>query len=324
MKALVGSRLFRWSAALNLVMCLLAGTGIAYGQHAPFLASGVKTGEADQNSVVVWVRLTKDETANFDKLPILSKGLALSERSKEAMPADVVPGMDGQFRIIYWLSQAAERTELATRWISVDRANDFIAQVPLKKLHAGTEYRYRIETRRDAEGPVANRIDGQFKTAPASNQAQPIRFIVSTCQAIRSIDDGPAGHVTYRAMLDFDPHFFVHTGDIVYYDKVPFARNESQARAKWQLMFSYGHNRAFHRHVTSYFMKDDHDTLKNDCWPGQKYGELTFEQGLKIFRQQVPMREHTYRTGSMGSRFASLVHGKSRLSNAESNAGWSG
>ena len=43
-------------------------------------------------------------------------------------------------------------------------------------------------------------------------------------------------------------------------------------------------------------MKDDHDTLKNDCWPGQKYGDLTFEQGLQIFRQQVPMNERTYRT----------------------------
>ena len=47
-------------------------------------------------------------------------------------------------------------------------------------------------------------------------------------------------------------------------------------------------------------MKDDHDTLKNDCWPGQTYGDLTFEQGLDIFREQVPMGEKTHRTYRWG------------------------
>jgi alkaline phosphatase D len=56
-------------------------------------------------------------------------------------------------------------------------------------------------------------------------------------------------------------------------------------------MFAYGHNRNFHLNVTSYFMKDDHDTLKNDCWPGQTYGDLKWDEGLAIFREQVPMGE---------------------------------
>ena len=97
-------------------------------------------------------------------------------------------------------------------------------------------------------------------------------------------------------MLSFKPHFFVHTGDILYYDKVPLCKNKAQARAKWNMMFAYGHNRKFHSLVTSYFMKDDHDTLKNDCWPGQTYGDLTFDEGLDIFREQVCMGEKTYRT----------------------------
>ena len=33
----------------------------------------------------------------------------------------------------------------------------------------------------------------------------------------------------------------------------------------------------FKREVSSYFIKDDHDTLKNDAWPGQTYGELTWD-----------------------------------------------
>jgi len=68
-------------------------------------------------------------------------------------------------------------------------------------------------------------------------------------------------------------------GDIVYYDKAPLAKNAAEARAKWNLMFAYGYNRNFHLNVASYFMKDDHDTLKNDCWAGQTYGDLTWGRG---------------------------------------------
>lgn len=103
-----------------------------------------------------------------------------------------------------------------------------------------------------------------------------------------------------KQILDFEPDFFVHTGDILYYDKAPLCKTIAQARAKWNLMFSYGHNKNLHRHVSSYFMKDDHDTLKNDTFPGQTYGDLTFDQGLAIFREQVPMGEKTYRTYRWG------------------------
>ena len=46
--------------------------------------------------------------------------------------------------------------------------------------------------------------------------------------------------------------------------------------------------RAFHREVASFFMYDDHDILRNDCWPGQTYGTLTFDQGVGIFHEQTP------------------------------------
>ena len=65
-------------------------------------------------------------------------------------------------------------------------------------------------------------------------------------------------------------------------------------------MFAYRDNHAFHRNIATYFMKDDHDTLKNDSWPGQTYGDLTFQQGLDIFREQVPMGDKTYRTQRWG------------------------
>lgn len=76
-------------------------------------------------------------------------------------------------------------------------------------------------------------MQGSFRTAPLAEQATPIRFIVTTCQAVRSVDSGPEGHHSYRQMLALDPHFFVHTGDIIYYDKAPLAKNVAEARAEW-------------------------------------------------------------------------------------------
>jgi len=53
--------------------------------------------------------------------------------------------------------------------------------------------------------------------------------------------------------------------------------------------------RSFHATVPSWFMTDDHDVLKNDCWPGQRYGELSWDEGLSIFREQTPTGPRPYR-----------------------------
>lgn len=273
-----------------------SSVGLAQG---PYLGNGVKVGEVDQSSAIVWTRLTREKNARFDRLPIFTEGLQPNEASRIMMPTDVHPGAAGKVRVVWWPDQQPAETR-STGWVAVQPDADFTIQIALTELSSGTAYRYRCEARSGDDGKTTDMVEGKFRTAPAKDQSVPIRFIVTTCQAIRSIDAGAEGHVAYRQMLRCDPHFFVHTGDILYYDKVPLAQSQAQARAKWNLMFSYGHNRHFHENVTSYFMKDDHDTLKNDCWPGQKYGDLTFDQGLAIFREQVCMGETTYRTFRWG------------------------
>jgi alkaline phosphatase D len=50
-------------------------------------------------------------------------------------------------------------------------------------------------------------------------------------------------------------------------------------------------------------MKDDHDVLSDDCWPGMDpdwMKPMTFAEGQKIFLEQVPMSEKTYRTFRWG------------------------
>lgn len=262
----------------------------------PFFANGLKTGEVDQDSAIVWVRLTQNPEANFSALPILTEGLGEGEPDKGEIPANLVPGMDGEVRLTYWCESNETAKWKSTEWLQVSSNNDYIYQIPLTGLEPGSTYNYIGRARNTDSGKVTALASGKFKTAPAANEQEAIRFIVTTCQAIRSIDSGKEGHHAYKQMLSFDPHFFVHTGDIVYYDKAPLSKNVAQARSKWNLMFAYSNNQHFHQNVTSYFIKDDHDTLVNDCWPGQTYFDLTFEQGLSLFREQVPMGEKTYRT----------------------------
>ncbi|MFK7910943.1 MAG: alkaline phosphatase [Akkermansiaceae bacterium] len=280
----------------GLFFCVvLAAASAVHADEAPYLASGIKIGEVDQTSAIVWVRLTQEKRAGFDKLPIFTKGLKRNEKDAGAMPEVVVPGMLGEARIGYGIKNQ-KKALTWTAWEKVSAEHDFIHQFKLADLKPNSHYACQIEVRGIDHEKASASMPGGFKTAPEKSQAAPIRFIVTTCQSVRSIDSGAEGHVAYKAMLAFDPHFFVHTGDILYYDKAPLCKNVAQARAKWNLIFAYEHNLNFHRQVASYFMKDDHDTLKNDCWPGQTYGDLTFDQGLKIFREQVPMGKKTYRT----------------------------
>ena len=92
------------------------------------------------------------------------------------------------------------------------------------------------------------------------------------------------------------PDFVVHAGDIEYYDKPkPWAWTVELMRFKWARLFSMPRNRTFYSQHTTYFIKDDHDTLKNDCWPGQEYGAVTFEEGVHLFNQeQFPTRDPRY------------------------------
>jgi alkaline phosphatase D len=48
-------------------------------------------------------------------------------------------------------------------------------------------------------------------------------------------------------------------------------------------------------------MKDDHDALKNDAWPGMRYGTVSWDRGLEIFdKEQFPSHDKFYKTVRWG------------------------
>ena len=103
-------------------------------------------------------------------------------------------------------------------------------------------------------------------------------------------------------MKTMAPDFVVHAGDIEYYDKPhPWAWTIELMRFKWARLFSLPRNREFYANHSTYFIKDDHDTLKNDCWAGQSYGAVSFEEGVQLFNEeQFPSRSPRYHTVSWG------------------------
>ena len=105
-----------------------------------------------------------------------------------------------------------------------------------------------------------------------------------------------APHATTRAIFFKEFSTPIHNDN----DK-PRATSADIARYHWQRMFSLPRLIEFNRQVGTYWLKDDHDTLNDDSWPGRSMGSFTFAEGQKIFRQQAPMADgRSYRTFRWG------------------------
>jgi len=265
------------------------------------MANGIKIGEVDQDSAIVWTRLTRDPERNKDGKPFEAddgrdgKGLEnLDERQ------DSVPGTDGEVRVSWWEKGDKEQKHVID-WKKVEADKDYTIQFVLENLKPAAEYVLLVEGRADGSDDSPCQVEGNFRTAPPPDDPANVKFVVITGQVYQHRDDMENGHKIYPTMLKLDPDFFIHTGDIEYFDTPkPYATSLAAARFKWNRIYAMPFQREFHKHVASYFMKDDHDTLRDDCWPGQTYGDLTFAQGQQLFLDEVPMGEKTYRTVRWG------------------------
>jgi len=271
------------------------------------MANGIKVGEVDSSSAIVWTRLTKRPERNINGIPFPQRKNPWDKENQgdyvydlEVMDA-AVPGVNGQVRFTYW-PEGTKKQKMITPWKPVLQDKDFTFQTKLQGLLPDTKYSIITEGRPRQDSKVTCKVRGGFKTAPKADTPSKVSFTVVTGQEYNRRDDKANGQKIYPHMLAIGTDFFVHTGDIVYYDKdEPFADNVELARFKWNRIYAMPFQRNFHNNTSSYFIKDDHDTLRNDSWPGQTYGRnLTFDDGLAIFSEQVPMGDKTYRTVRWG------------------------
>jgi alkaline phosphatase D len=281
----------------------------------PFLATGIKIGEVTDHSAIVWTRLTLKEKRNPSDGPMVTIDYEGAENASDGRRSrsvkaihfplgctaadlrNAAPGIDGDVRVL-WKGEPQKAWQ-ESPWHPVKPLRDFTRQFTLDGLQPNTAYQVRVESR-SIDGAPGATLTGRFRTAPKADQARRVVFTASTGFAYDD-QDSPDGFKIYRAISKLDPDFFVHTGDIVYYDRL--AKTVDLARYHWQRTYSLPTNVAFHRIVPSYFIKDDHDTWRDDCWPTMQspyMGQFTFRQGQAVFREQVPMGKRTYRTYRWG------------------------
>ena len=286
----------------------------------PYLGNAIRNNWADQNSVVIWTRTTArpEMLADGRSFVAMSKkhAIALEKKTNDSaellaaqLPAGATleqmlgacPGSPGQVRLTYFpISQW--RQAKTTPWTTTDATTDFTAQWKLENLKPGVPYAAVVEAKPIASEKPTAVVRGSFSTAPRPSAQRDTKFCVTTCHDFIRTDNGLRGHKIYPAMSKIKPNFIVHAGDIEYYDKpMPWAMTIELMRFKWQRIFALPDNREFYKQTTSYFLKDDHDTLKDDCWPEQTYGSVSFEQGVKLFNEeQFPAAGPRYKTVRWG------------------------
>lgn len=290
-------------AALLFAAGAVAAQTVAEPADAVFLASGARVGEVSATSAVVWTRTTDE--------PQRRSGQEISGRPVVTLAPDVdvstlegaVPGAAGEIRVtarrrldggearvVDWLPTAAER--------------DFTRQIRLDGLAADTPYVVTVEARPASPEAEATALETvTFRTAPEPDQRRPVRFTAMTCQYYGR-RDRPDGFRIYPSMAVGRPDFYLSIGDNVYYDnESPRTTSVGIARYHWQRMFTLPAIASFLRSVPGYWLKDDHDLLRNDSWPGIEPGisaPMTFEEGQAVFVEQMPAPERPYRTVRWG------------------------
>jgi alkaline phosphatase D len=306
-----------FSFPFMLMLCIFASCDVQKETDGPYFGNGVHNGCADQQSVVIWTRLTKNPEGNAEGEQFLipdgdeHKQLDREADSTMIMQAQMpegyalyqmigaCPGAPGEVRLT-WFPETQSENKQSTEWIKVDPEKNYTHQWRLSNLESGTVYNMVLEARHSAKFKVSDTMHGAFRTPPEPAAQEEVDFCIVTCHDfIRR--DTVGGHRIYTAMGNIAPDFYVHTGDIEYYDKPdPYAMTETLMRFKWDRLFALPLQRDFWSQVTSYFQKDDHDVLRNDAYPGMTYGTVGWERGLEIFDEQLPACDKPYKTVRWG------------------------
>lgn len=285
---------------LLATLAVLPAFSLAQTSHQ---ATGVKVGEVSENSAIVWMRVTKNPERNRQGEVRRGKPEYLREGADVNALEGAAPGMPGRVRLRYGARQDLQGAA-STAWVAVSPERDFTHQFRITGLKPDTLYYFSAETS-SLDGKVIHKpLRGSFRTKPPDSAPTNVTFTVITGLMYRDVDDTVHGFKAFESMRRLKPHFIVPTGDNVYYDNEdPIARTVAVARYHWHRMYSYPNLVRFYLEVPAYWEKDDHDTLIDDCWPGMsapKMLPLTFEDGKRIFLEQVPMGDRTWRTVRWG------------------------
>lgn len=275
------------SILLTLLLGTLQLTALEFG-------NGIKIGELSQHSVTVWIRTTEEKEAQNQNAEWDAEN---PNWSLKGTPAELSFSLQAKEQ-----KNLHESTPSFKNKKSKQETN-FCVQLSINNLRPATTYLLKISAQSPAtEQPKETATQTiEFTTAPLSSEEKPITFTVSTCQEFELRDDLTKGHKIYSSMLKLNPAFFVQTGDTIYYDrKEPKSKTKELARYRWNRMYALPYQREFHNRIPTYWMHDDHDLLKDDCEPGDSYGQLSWQDGIDLWDENIPQSNKPYRTFRWG------------------------
>lgn len=286
---------------LSLLFLVMLQTAYNQGSDSVYFTNGFKLGEVSQSSVIIWTRLCAQPAPvpvqHARKEAPMRTPLEFSDSIPVEEMDGAVAGAPGQVRI----RLSAGSDTMVSDWEYVSAYRDFTIKKRLDGLSPHTLYTVSIQGR-SGQGFPLSEIRGKFRTAAAPDNAIPVTFTSSSCQYFWDYDDPQRGFKIYDAMLKLRPDFHCHTGDYVYYDKPgPWAVSVELARHKWHANNGWPSLKDFYAQTPIYQQKDDHDMLVDDVSPHKEpYGELSFQDGLAIWYEQVPLEGKPYRTFRWG------------------------
>jgi alkaline phosphatase D len=255
----------------------------------------VKIGEVTPVSARIWARRTREAARNRAGIePRRTQPQALELGYDLTKLQGACPGDAGELRV--QVSTAAGKRVFESDWGKAEADHDYTHQFAVGRLQPATAYRLRVETRtgRNIDGA----LEGAFRTASREETAAPVNLAMLSCQKYSQRDDDDGFHL-YDAIRAWAPDFYLSVGDNVYYDSDdPVVNSEGVARHHWHRMFSLSRVSECLRTVPGYWLKDDHDCYSDDCWPGSvnpRMAPFRFEQGLRVFPEQVPIGAQPYR-----------------------------
>ncbi|MEZ5354593.1 MAG: alkaline phosphatase D family protein [Bryobacteraceae bacterium] len=283
-----------WSAATL--------TPLAQGAPGTHQASGVKVGEVTAESAVIWTRRTKEairRASGAMPLANTTKARVLPLGTDPGTLEGSCPGDAGEVRVL--VRTAGGKRIHESKWTAVGPDADFSHAFEVAKLQPSTAYAYTVETR--ASGKIDGSLTGTFRTAPARDARETVEFAMLSCQKY-SQRDGAHGFHLYDSIRKQSPQFLLSVGDNVYYDSDdPKVNHVSIARHHWHRMYSLPSIAGCLQSAPGYWLKDDHDSYSDDCYPGyvnETMRPFSFEQGLEIFPEQVPFGAKPYRRFTWG------------------------
>ena len=134
-------------------------------QEGPFFGNGFHNGWADQESIVIWTRLTqwkegnadgkkfisltKDESDLLDENP--TKEMIHGAQIPEGLSLDdmegACPGSPGEVKLTYYPADQPDK-KMELPWVAVNTDENYTYQWQLEALSADTEYKVVLEARR--------------------------------------------------------------------------------------------------------------------------------------------------------------------------------